>query len=121
MRERLPDRRGCCTQKLRVGQQTVYLTVGEYPDGRLGEIFIDVSKRGTAARGLIETTATLFSVALQYGATLDELLPLICALDFPPEGNVEGAEDLGVTTAISILDAVGQVLRAAYCKPEAKA
>ncbi len=71
-RERLPDRRKGYTQKAVVGGHKVYLRTGEYDDGRLGEIFIDMHKEGAALRSIINNFAIAVSLGLQYGVPLDE-------------------------------------------------
>src|SRR5438132_853192 len=70
-RERMPDRRKGYTQKAVVGGHKVYLRTGEYDDGRLGEIFIDMHKEGAALRSLLNNFAIAVSLGLQYGVTLD--------------------------------------------------
>lgn len=110
-RKLLPTRRHSWTQKVRVGGQSVFLTMGEYEDGSLGEIFLSVSRRGTALRALFETIAILFSQALQYGCPLETLLDNF-SIDFPPSGIVEGCED--ISEAESVLDFVGKLLRRIY-------
>jgi len=111
-RQQLPDRRTCWTQKARVGGQTVYLTCGEYDDGQLGELFIDVSRAGSAVRALLNTVAILFSLGLQHGIDLAVLLRAIRGTDFLPAGAVSGSPDVG--EASSILDFVGRQIEAAY-------
>ncbi len=113
-RKLLPTRRHSWTQKARVGNQSLHLTCGEYEDGSLGEVFLDVSKRGTTLRALFETVATLFSQALQYGCPLEVLLDNF-TIDFPPSGIVKGCEE--VEEAKSILDFVAQLLRNVYLSP----
>ena len=74
MRESLPARRKGYTQKARVGGHKIYLSTGEYPDGRLGEIFIDMHEGGPAFRSLMNNFAIAISVGLQYGVPLEEYL-----------------------------------------------
>src|SRR5690606_38918505 len=73
-RERLPNRRKGYTQKAVVGGHKVYLRTGEYADGRLGEIFIDMHKEGAAFRSLMNSFAIAVSIGLQYGVPLEELV-----------------------------------------------
>lgn len=113
-RERLPDRRHSWTQKLVVSGTTTYVTCGEFADGRLGEIFLDVAKCGSMIRAVLATSAKLVSVSLQHGVPLETVLDMLSELDFLPAGPVAGAEDLEVTKAHSILDAVAQVVRKVY-------
>lgn len=92
MREPLPDRRPrSWTQKVRIGGQTVYMTVGEYPDGRPGELFIDVSKAGTFLRGVMSALARTASVALQCGADVSVVVHALRGANYPPNGIVEGS------------------------------
>lgn len=115
-RQALPDRRSSWTQKARVGGQSVHLNMGEYSDGSLGEIFLDMHKTGTAVRGFTSALARLFSVALQHGVPLIVLVKTLEGIDFPPQGEVQG-EGVAVTEAKSILDWVVRELAAAYLKP----
>src|SRR5258705_13271308 len=71
-RERMPDRRKGYTQKAVVGGHKVYLRTGEYDDGRLGEIFIDMHKEGAALRSLLNNFAIAISLGLQYGVPMEE-------------------------------------------------
>src|SRR6185436_16127886 len=70
-REKLPGRRKGYTQKAAVGGHKVYLRTGEYDDGRVGEIFIDMHKEGAAFRSLMNNFAIAISIGLQYGVPLD--------------------------------------------------
>ena len=85
-RERLPDRRKGYTQKARVGGRKVYLRTGEYGDGRLGEIFIDMHKEGAAFRSLMNNFAIAISVGLQYGVPLEEYVDAFTFTRFEPAG-----------------------------------
>lgn len=116
MRELLPDRRNSWTQKVRIGDQTVYLTVGEYADGRPGEIFIDVSKSGTFVRGMLSTLARTVSIALQCGANLDMVVYMLREHNFPPNGPVQGSRD--VKECLSVTDWIASELEAYYLKSE---
>ena len=85
-RERLPDRRKGYTQKAVVGGHKVYLRTGEYEDGRLGEIFIDMHKEGAAFRSLMNNFAIAISVGLQYGVPLEEYVDAFTFTRFEPAG-----------------------------------
>ena len=85
-RERLPDRRKGYTQKAVVGGHKVYLRTGEYQDGRIGEIFIDMHKEGAAFRSLMNNFAIAISVGLQYGVPLDEYVDAFTFTRFEPAG-----------------------------------
>lgn len=110
----LPARRKSWTQKVRIGGQTLHLTVGEYPDGRPGEVFLNVSKTGSFNRGVMETLAMNISKALQTGVPVEEVVKANRGLDFPPNGAVEGSAF--VREATSVPDWVAQELEAAYCR-----
>ena len=83
-RERLPNRRGGYTQKARVGGQKIYLRTGDYADGRLGEIFIDMHKEGATFRSLMNNFAIAVSLGLQHGVPLEEFVDAFTATRFEP-------------------------------------
>jgi len=112
----LPNRRRCWTQKVRIGGQTIYMTVGEYPDGSPGEVFLDAAKQGTMTRAMLNALAIFLSLGLQHGVSLELYLNAIKGLDFEPSGPVEGS--LAVTNANSILDYICKELEAAYIRQE---
>jgi ribonucleoside-diphosphate reductase alpha chain len=85
-RERMPDRRKGYTQKAVVGGHKVYLRTGEYDDGRLGEIFIDMHKEGAALRSIINNFAIAVSLGLQYGVPLEEYVDAFTFTRFEPQG-----------------------------------
>jgi ribonucleoside-diphosphate reductase alpha chain len=87
-REKLPDRRKGYTQKAVVGGHKVYLHTGEYPDGRPGEIFIDMHKEGAAFRSVMNAFAISVSLGLQYGVPLDEYVNAFTFTRFEPSGKV---------------------------------
>jgi ribonucleoside-diphosphate reductase alpha chain len=111
-RERLPDRRKGYTQKAVVGGHKVYLRTGEYVDGRIGEIFIDMHKEGAAFRSLMNNFAIAISVGLQYGVPLDEYVDAFTFTRFEPAGLVQGNET--IKNATSILDYVFRELAISY-------
>ena len=111
-RERLPDRRKGYTQKARVGGRKVYLRTGEYSDGRLGEIFIDMHKEGAAFRSLMNNFAIAISVGLQYGVPLDEYVDAFTFTRFEPAGPVQGND--AIKNATSILDYIFRELAVSY-------
>ena len=88
VRESLPARRKGYTQKARVGGHKIYLRTGEYADGRLGEIFIDMHKERAAFRSLMNNFAIAISVGLQYGAPLEEFVDAFTLTRFEPAGLV---------------------------------
>jgi ribonucleoside-diphosphate reductase alpha chain len=111
-RERLPDRRKGYTQKAVVGGHKVYLRTGEYTDGRLGEIFIDMHKEGAAFRSLMNNFAIAVSVGLQYGVPLEEFVDAFTFTRFEPAGPVRGNEV--IKNATSILDYLFRELAVSY-------
>ena len=111
-RERLPDRRKGYTQKAMVGGHKVYLRTGEYDDGRLGEIFIDMHKEGAAFRSLMNNFAIAVSVGLQYGVPLEEFVDAFTFTRFEPAGPVRGNE--AIKNATSILDYLFRELAVSY-------
>jgi ribonucleoside-diphosphate reductase alpha chain len=111
-REKLPERRKGYTQKAVVGGHKVYLRTGEYQDGRLGEIFIDMHKEGAAFRSLMNNFAIAISLGLQYGVPLDEYVDAFTFTRFEPAGLVQG-NDM-IKNATSILDYVFRELAVSY-------
>jgi ribonucleoside-diphosphate reductase alpha chain len=102
MRERLSDRRTGYIQKAVVAGHKVYLHTGEYDDGRLGEIFLDMHKEGAAFRSLMNNFAIAVSVGLQYGVPLEEFVEAFTFTRFEPAGLVRG--NAKIKNATSILD-----------------
>lgn len=111
-REKMPDRRKGYTQKAVVGGHKVYLRTGEYDDGRLGEIFIDMHKEGAALRSFINNFAIAVSLGLQYGVPLDEYVDAFTFTRFEPAGPVQGNDSIKYAT--SILDYVFRELAVSY-------
>ncbi len=111
-RERLPNRRKSYTQKAIVGGHKVYLHTGEYEDGTLGEIFIDMHKEGAAFRSLMNNFAIAISIGLQYGVPLEEFVEAFTFTRFEPNGVVEGNDAIKMAT--SILDYVFRELAISY-------
>ena len=111
-RERLPDRRVGYTQKAIVGGHKVYLHTGEYADGRIGEIFVDMHKEGAAFRSLMNNFAIAISLGLQYGVPLEEYVDAFTFTRFEPAGLVQGNDR--IKNATSILDYVFRELAISY-------
>ena len=111
-REKLPGRRKGYTQKAVVGGHKVYLRTGEYEDGRLGEIFIDMHKEGAALRSLLNNFAIAISLGLQYGVPLEEYVDAFTFTRFEPAGPVQGNDTIKYAT--SILDYVFRELAISY-------
>ncbi|MBF0560572.1 MAG: vitamin B12-dependent ribonucleotide reductase [Alphaproteobacteria bacterium] len=111
-RRKLPHRRKGYTQKAIVGGHKVYLRTGEYEDGRVGEIFIDMHKEGAAFRSLMNNFAISISIGLQYGVPLEEYVEAFTFTRFEPSGIVEGNETIKMAT--SILDYMFRELAISY-------
>jgi len=111
-RQKLPDRRKGYIQKASVGGHKVYLHTGEYDDGQLGEIFIDMHKEGAAFRSLMNNFAIAISIGLQYGVPLDEFVDAFVFTRFEPAGTVTGNDT--VKSATSILDYIFRELGISY-------
>jgi ribonucleoside-diphosphate reductase alpha chain len=111
-RTRLPQRRKGYTQKAIVGGHKVYLRTGEYDDGRLGEIFIDMHKEGAALRAMMNNFAIAVSVGLQYGVPLEEFVEAFTFTRFEPAGQVQGNET--IKNATSMLDYIFRELAVSY-------
>ena len=111
-REKMPDRRTGYIQKAVVGGHKVYIHTGEYRDGRLGEIFIDMHKEGAAFRAMMNNFAIAISLGLQYGVPLEEYVEAFTFTRFEPSGFVAGNER--IKNATSILDYVFRELAISY-------
>jgi len=111
-REKLPHRRKSYTQKAVVGGHKVYLHTGEYEDGRLGEIFIDMHKEGAAFRSLMNNFAIAISIGLQYGVPLEEFVEAFTFTRFEPAGLVIGNDS--IKNATSVLDYIFRELAVSY-------
>jgi ribonucleoside-diphosphate reductase alpha chain len=111
-RRRLPARRTGFTQEARVAGHKVFLRTGEYEDGELGEIFIDMHKEGAAFRSMINCFAISVSKGLQYGVPLDEFVDTFTFTRFEPQGMVTGHPNIKMST--SIIDYVFRVLGLEY-------
>jgi ribonucleoside-diphosphate reductase alpha chain len=111
-RAKLPDRRKGYTQKAIVGGHKVYLRTGEYDDGKLGEIFIDMHKEGAAFRSLMNNFAIAVSLGLQYGVPLEEYVEAFTFTRFEPSGIVSGNDAIKMAT--SIIDYLFRELAISY-------
>ncbi|MDH3475447.1 MAG: vitamin B12-dependent ribonucleotide reductase [Rhodospirillales bacterium] len=111
-RRRLPQRRKGYTQKAIVGGHKVYLRTGEYEDGGVGEIFIDMHKEGAAFRSLMNNFAIAISIGLQYGVPLEEFVEAFTFTRFEPSGMVEGNDAIKMAT--SVLDYIFRELAISY-------
>lgn len=111
-RRAMPARRKGYTQKATVGGHKVYLRTGEYDDGQLGEIFIDMHKEGQAFRSMMNNFAIAISLGLQYGVPLEEYVDAYTFTRFDPSGMVEGNETIKMST--SVLDYIFRELAVSY-------
>jgi ribonucleoside-diphosphate reductase alpha chain len=113
-RVRLPKKRSGFTQEAYVGGHKVFLRTGEYEDGSLGEIFIDMHKEGAAFRSLMNCFAMAVSVGLQYGVPLETFVEQFTFTRFEPHGVVSGHDNIKFST--SIVDYIFRVLGVEYLK-----
>ncbi len=111
-RRKLPHRRKGYTQKASINKHKVYLRTGEYMDGSLGEIFIDMHKEGAAFRSLMNNFAIAVSIALQYGVPLEEFVEAFTFTRFEPSGQVHGNTEIKFST--SVLDYIFKELAISY-------
>jgi ribonucleoside-diphosphate reductase alpha chain len=111
-RRRLPDRRAGYTQKARIGNHKMYVRTGEYEDGTLGEIFIDMHKEGAAFRSMTNCFAIAVSLGLQHGVPLDEYVDAFLFTRFEPNGVVQGNPYIKMST--SIIDYIFRELAITY-------
>jgi ribonucleoside-diphosphate reductase alpha chain len=110
----LPNRRKGYTQKAKIGGHSIFLRTGEYEDGTLGEIFLDMHKEGAAFRSLLNSFAIAVSLGLQYGVPLEEFVDAFTFTRFEPNGIVQGHDSIKITT--SVLDFVFRDLALTYLK-----
>ena len=111
-RSKMPERRKGYTQKAIVGGHKVYLRTGEYSNGALGEIFIDMHKEGAGFRAMMNNFAIAVSVGLQYGVPLEEFVDAFTFTKFEPAGMVQGNDS--IKNATSILDYIFRELAVSY-------
>lgn len=111
-RERLPNRRGGYTQKCKIGGQSIYLRTGEYDNGQIGEIFIDMHREGAAFRSLLNCFAIAISLGLQHGVPLEEYVDAFVFTRFEPSGMVNGNPQIKMAT--SVIDYIFRELAVTY-------
>ena len=112
IKNQLPHRRKCENVKVKVGDQTIYLNTGEYEDGTLGEIFVDLDKEGDFKRAMMNCFCIVFSKALQHGVPLEELIDEMLFARFEPAGLVQGHDQ--IASCSSIVDYIARVLAIKY-------
>ena len=111
-RLRMPDRRKGYIQKVTIGDHKIYLHTGEYDDGKVGEIFIDMNKEGELVKALMNNFAIAISLGLQYGVPLDEFVDAFIETTFEPSGEIKGNDR--ILNASSILDYIFRELAISY-------
>jgi ribonucleoside-diphosphate reductase alpha chain len=111
-RRSLPARRRGYTQKARIGGHKVYLRTGEFEDGSLGEIFVDMHREGAAFRSLMNCFAIAISLGLQYGVPLEEFVEAFVFTRFEPNGSVQGHDNIKMST--SVIDYIFRELAVSY-------
>ena len=111
-RSKMPDRRKGYIQKVTIGDHKIYLHTGEYDDGKVGEIFIDMNKEGELVKALMNNFAIAISLGLQYGVPLDEFVDAFIETKFEPSGEISGNDR--ILTASSILDYIFRELAISY-------
>jgi ribonucleoside-diphosphate reductase alpha chain len=111
-RKTLPGKRGGFTQKATVGGQTIFVRTGEYEDGTLGEIFVDLHKEGATLRSLMNCFSIAVSLGLQYGVPLEEYVDKFTFTRFEPAGMVSGHDN--IKSATSIIDYIFRMLGFEY-------
>jgi ribonucleoside-diphosphate reductase alpha chain len=113
-RRSLPNRRGGYTQKAKLGGHSIFIRTGEYDDGSLGEIFLDMHKEGAAFRSLLNSFAIAVSLGLQYGVPLEEFVDAFIFSKFEPNGVVRGHDYVKMAT--SVIDFIFRDLAISYLK-----
>ena len=111
-RSKMPDRRKGYIQKVTIGNHKIYLHTGEYDDGKVGEIFIDMNKEGELVKALMNNFAIAISLGLQYGVPLDEFVDAFIETTFEPSGEIKGNDR--ILNASSILDYIFRELAISY-------
>ena len=111
-RSKMPDRRKGYIQKISIGNHKIYLHTGEYDDGKVGEIFIDMNKEGELVKALMNNFAIAISLGLQYGVPLDEFVDAFIETKFEPSGEIKGNDR--ILNASSILDYIFRELAISY-------
>ena len=111
-RSKMPDRRKGYIQKVSIGDHKIYLHTGEYDDGKVGEIFVDMNKEGELVKALMNNFAIAISLGLQYGVPLEEFVDAFIETKFEPSGEIKGNDR--ILNASSILDYIFRELAISY-------
>jgi ribonucleoside-diphosphate reductase alpha chain len=114
LRRPLPNRRSGYTQKAKIGGHSIFIRTGEYDNGKLGEIFLDMHKEGAAFRSLLNSFAIAVSLGLQYGVPLEEYVDAFTFSRFEPNGMVQGHDYVKMAT--SVIDYIFRDLAISYLK-----
>jgi ribonucleoside-diphosphate reductase alpha chain len=114
VRKSLPNRRSGYTQKSKIAGHSIFIRTGEYDDGSLGEIFLDMHKEGAAFRSLLNSFAIAVSLGLQYGVPLEEYVDAFTFSRFEPNGIVKGHDYVKMAT--SVIDFIFRDLAISYLK-----
>jgi ribonucleoside-diphosphate reductase alpha chain len=114
LRKPLPNRRSGYTQKAKIGGHSIFIRTGEYEEGSLGEIFLDMHKEGAAFRSLLNSFAIAVSLGLQYGVPLEEYVDAFTFSRFEPNGTVQGHDYVKMST--SVIDFIFRDLAISYLK-----
>ncbi len=107
-RDRLPTRRRCETFAPRLVGHRVHVSLGRFPDGRVGEVWLDIHKEGAPLQGMVHALAKLASTCLQAGVSVGEVAHALRGIAAEPSGVVEDCD--GITEAASVPDLIGQIL-----------
>lgn len=116
MEQALPNKRECVTHRVKIGPIKLYVTVGFYDDGRVGELFLALEKTGSERRWLMDEVARLASKLLQRGATVDEVSEMWLGTKSELGGPVQG--DARIKNCTSVLDYVARHLLVTYAGRE---
>ncbi len=113
-RQTLPSTRDSLTHKFSVGRHEGYLTIGLYPDGRPGEIFIKMAKEGSTMNGMCQAFCRAFSLAIQHGLTVEDAISRFKGMRFEPMGFTSNPE---IPEASSVVDYVARYLESQFTSP----
>ena len=113
-RQVLPETRSSITHKFSIGNHEGYLTVGLHPDGRTGEIFIKMAKEGSTMSGMCQAFCRAFSLAMQYGLTLEDATSRFKGMRFEPMGSTSNSD---IPEVDSIVDYVAKFLELHFSEP----
>ena len=113
-RVKLPNERASITHKFTISGHDVYATVGQFPDGKPGELFLSMAKEGSTMGGMMDSFGTSISIGLQYGVPIDAYVKKLVGVNFEPSGFVEEGDKERIHIAKSIMDYLGKWLGYKY-------